>query len=97
MSKKKESYIIEPVTELPSKRFPVKAKIYDDILKDVLSKPKGYYKIIVPDRKPSSVYQVLLKRIKKGSVAIGKSGEEVKIEFPLKIHFIGKTVFIEKL
>jgi len=99
MSKKETEthYVVEPVSELPRKRFPVKAKVYDDIIKDVLSRPKGHYKIDIPNKKPSSVYQVLAKRIKMGSVAVGKSGKEYKVEYPLKIHFINKTVYIEKL
>jgi hypothetical protein len=80
---KSEFKIKEPVDKLPAKAFPRRVLVYDQLLKALDKKPNGIYPIEVTDKKPMTVYIALSKRLK------GKKD--------LKIHFIDKTVYIEKL
>jgi copper chaperone CopZ len=84
MSKKKEIekiYTIEKVEVLPPSK---KARItfYDDIINEILQRDRGFYKIIVKERHPKTVYSSLIKRIK---------------DKPLKLHIRKNEIFLEKL
>ena len=84
MSKReKESFKILPIETLPKRHFPVRQLVYDNILKELESKSKGNYKIEIPNKKSQSVYLALTKRCKNRK--------------NLKVHFISKTVYVEKL
>jgi len=75
--------IKEAVDKLPAKAFPRRVLVYDQLLKALDKKPSGIYPIEITDRKPTTSYIALSKRLK------GRKD--------LKIHFMDKTVFIEKL
>ncbi|MCS7113923.1 MAG: hypothetical protein RMJ15_07060 [Nitrososphaerota archaeon] len=81
MSTKKPK-LYEPVE--PPKIVKAKRVLeYDELIKSISNEPKGWYKINIPNRKPSTVYVALAKRLK------GRTD--------LKLHFINKVVYIEKL
>ena len=61
MSKKVEFSII-PEKIPPSRK--AKTSLYTDIVKGVLERGKGSYRIDVPDKKPKTLYQGLVKKIK---------------------------------
>jgi hypothetical protein len=73
----------EAIKKLPPRKFPAKAKVYNDIIEAIESKPKGFYPIEVANKKPMTVYVALNKRI----------GTRKDI----KLHMRGKTVYIEKV
>jgi hypothetical protein len=84
MSKKvKPEYQIEAVETLPkSKREKVAA--YDSIIKDLEGKEKGFYKVSIPNKKATTIYVGLIKRVK-----------DKRDKF--KLHMVNKEVYIEKL
>jgi len=73
----------EPLKKLPPRKFPAKAKVYNDIIETVESKPKGFYPIEVPNKKPMTVYVALSKRLKNNK--------------NLRLHMRGSTIYIEKM
>ncbi|MEM0007257.1 MAG: hypothetical protein QXR89_03185 [Candidatus Bathyarchaeia archaeon] len=56
---------------------------YDELIKSIESEPKGWYKVTIPNRKPSTIFVALAKKLR------GRRD--------LKLHFINKTVYIEKI
>jgi prophage antirepressor-like protein len=85
MSKRKEKpkFEIVPIEELP-KAKKLRETIYDEVVKEILKQPKGFYKISIEEKKSSSVYSALAKRI-------------TERKLPLKIHARSKEVYLEKL
>ena len=75
--------IKEPIDKLPRKASSRRVLIYDQLLKALDKKPIGIYPIEVSDKKPMTVYVALSKRLKDRK--------------DLKLHFMDKTVYIEKL
>ena len=73
----------EPLKKLPPRKFPAKAKVYNDIIEAVESKPKGFYPIEVTNKKLMTVYVALSKRLKDRK--------------DLKLHIRGKIIYLEKL
>ncbi|MEM3666892.1 MAG: hypothetical protein QW222_07420 [Candidatus Bathyarchaeia archaeon] len=80
MSKKVKLY--EPV-EAPKIVKAKKVKEYDELIESISKEPSGWYKINIPDRKSSTVYVALAKKL--------------RCSKDFKLHFINKTVYIEKL
>ncbi|MEM3688207.1 MAG: hypothetical protein QXW80_06855 [Candidatus Micrarchaeia archaeon] len=62
---------------------PKKVMEYEELIKAIEGEPKGWYKVTIPNRKPSTIFVALAKKLK---------GRE-----DLKLHFINKTVYIEKV
>jgi|GEM_PF-5419057 hypothetical protein len=56
-------YEIKKVDKLPPSRAR-KVTVYDRLLEDTLKKGTGVYEIKIPNRKSSSVYSAISKRIK---------------------------------
>jgi hypothetical protein len=68
----------------PVERPPIKrVKEYDELINSISKEPTGWYKVSIPNRKHQTMYVALSKRL--------KGSKE------LKVHFINKTVYIEKL
>ena len=84
MSKRIPKYKIEKVEELPPLKRKVAETLYDEIVRDILSKPKGYYMVEVEGRKLKAIYPAIKKRIIRGSL-------------PLKLHVRSGSLFIEKI
>lgn len=76
------SFKVEKVNELPGGKR-VKSKLYDDIIADVSSKQAGIYCVTVENKKTSTLYQQLGKRLKDNKT--------------LKLHKRGENIYIEKL
>lgn len=83
MSKEKEPFKITELEKLPKRKFPAKVLLYDLIIEDIERRGKGVYKIEVPNRKATTVYSALNKRV--------KDREDIKL------HFIGGVVQLEVL
>jgi hypothetical protein len=83
MSKKEKLFSIEPVKELPA---PIKAKVtvYDQVLSEILPRPKGIYQISIQSKNIKSVYPAIAKRIKDQKL-------------PLKLHIRTNQIYLEKL
>jgi len=83
MSKKEKPFTIEPVKELPA---PIKAKItaYDQVLSDILPRPKGIYQISIQGKSIKSIHPALSTRIKNQKL-------------PLKLHIRANQIYLEKL
>ncbi|MEM3714214.1 MAG: hypothetical protein QXF82_04625 [Nitrososphaeria archaeon] len=80
MSKKVKLYErVEP----PKVVRPRKVPEYEELIKAIENEQVGWYKVNIPNKKPSTVYVALAKRLK------GRTN--------LKLHFINKVVYIEKL
>jgi hypothetical protein len=75
--------IKEPVNKLPRKASSRRVLVYDQLLKALDKKPNGIYPIEITDKKPMTVYVALSKRLRDRK--------------DLKLHFMDKTVYIEKL
>ncbi|MEM1551725.1 MAG: hypothetical protein QXH03_03550 [Candidatus Bathyarchaeia archaeon] len=85
MNKKiKLKYIIERVEELPPPKRKLRESIYDEIIQDVLNRPKGFYRIEIEGKPLKVMYAPLNKRI-------------VERKLPLKLRIRSGELFIEKL
>jgi hypothetical protein len=82
MSKKVEFNII-PERIPPSVRE--KTSLYSDIIKAVLQKGKGSYRIDLPNKKPKTLYQTLASKIRNSK------------QKNLKVYIRGNNVYIEVL
>jgi hypothetical protein len=60
----KEPFEIKPVDALPSKSFPKKSAVYDQLIKALENRVVGNYEISIPGKKPSTTYQALASRLK---------------------------------
>jgi len=74
---------VEPVKTLPKSLKRARQPIYDDLIKDIMKRGKGYYKVSIPDRKTKSVYVALSKRLKGNK--------------SLKLHIRGSDIYLEKV
>lgn len=78
---KRLSFKIEEVKELPEKAYKGRIKAYDDLIKTIKQKPKGFYRVQVTGKKPKSLHVALLKRLEK--------------EEKIKVRMRGDQVFLE--
>ena len=69
--------------EPPKIRRIAKVKEYDEVIESIGKEPSGWYKVNIPNKKPNTVYVALSKKLK------GRTD--------LKLHFVNKIVYIEKL
>jgi len=69
--------------EPPKIRRIAKVKEYDEVIESISKEPNGWYKVNIPNKKPNTVYVALSKKLK------GRTD--------LKLHFVNKVVYIEKL
>jgi len=69
--------------EPPKIKKVARVKEYDELIEAISNEPNGWYKVNIPNKKPQTVYVALSKKLK------GRTD--------LKLHFINKTVYIEKL
>ena len=77
------SYKIEPVKKLPiSKKVGRRNPVYDNIITEISTKPKGFYKVTIEEKKIGTLYQMFNKRLK-GSKT-------------LKLHIRDKELYLEK-
>jgi len=77
------SYKIEPVKKLPiSKKIGRRNPIYDNIITEIESKSKGFYKVTIEGKKIGTLYQMFNKRLKGNKT--------------LKLYIRDKELFIEK-
>ncbi len=95
MSKKdkKEKLFIEIGERMKEEPKGVKGKTatskeYDDVVKAMLSKEKGYYPITIKGRNKATVKQALIKRI-------GGEKKPTTITNKLRVHEIKNTIYIE--
>jgi len=84
MSKKVKPYKIERVEELPLPKRKLKEIVYDEVIKEILDRPKGYYRIEIEGKKLKSMYPAFKKRI------LAKN-------LPLKLRVRGSELYIEKV
>ena len=83
MSKRIPKYKIEKVDELPPLKRKVAETLYDEIVRDILNRPKGFYLVEVEGRKLKAIYPAIKKRIIKNSL-------------PLRLHVRSGNLYIEK-
>ena len=77
------SYKIEPVKKLPiSKKIGRRNPIYVNIITEIESKSKGFYKVTIEGKKIGTLYQMFNKRLKGNKT--------------LKLYIRDKELFIEK-
>jgi hypothetical protein len=60
-----------------------RVKEYSQLIESITNEPVGWYKVNIPNKKPQTVYVALSKKLK------GRTD--------LKLHFVNKVVYIEKL
>ena len=78
MSKTKPKFKIERVEALPKPKRPLRHSIYDDLVKELLKKDKGIYKISIEGKTLKQIYPALSKRITERKLPLklrGRSGE----------------------
>jgi hypothetical protein len=63
VSKREAKYSIERM-ELPKTTRRERDPIYDNIIRDMLSKDKGNYRISIASKKPATLFAALSKRVK---------------------------------
>jgi hypothetical protein len=69
--------------EPPKIKKVARVKEYDEVIESISKEPSGWYKINIPNKKTQTVYVALSKKLK------GRTD--------LKLHFVNKVVYIEKL
>jgi hypothetical protein len=69
--------------EPPKIKKVARVKEYDELIESISKESTGWFKVNIPNKKPNTVYVALSKKLK------GRTD--------LKLHFINKTVYIEKL
>jgi hypothetical protein len=60
-----------------------RVKEYSQLIESITNEASGWYKVNIPNKKPQTVYVALSKKLK------GRTD--------LKLHFVNKVVYIEKL
>jgi hypothetical protein len=85
MSKKRieKPYAIQPVSELPPTKRKLRETIYDDVIKDLMGKEKGIYKITIEGKTLKTIYPALNKRI-------------IERKLPMKLRVRSGELYIEK-
>ena len=85
MSKKRieKPYTVEPVSELPPTKRKLRETIYDDVIKDLMGKEKGIYKIAIEGKTLKTIYPALNKRI-------------TEKKLPMKLRVRSGELYIEK-
>ena len=85
MSKKRTErpYTIEQIPELPPAKRKLRETIYDDVVAELIEKPKGFYKVSIEGKRLKSIYPALNKRI-----------SERKL--PMKLRVRSGELYIEK-
>jgi hypothetical protein len=61
--KKTQTPLIQKVEELPPSHRPQRQTVYADVIKMIQEAPAGIYKINIPNKKPTTILNVLRKRI----------------------------------
>jgi hypothetical protein len=86
MSKKKveKPFTIELVSELPPAKRKLRETLYDDVIKDLMGKEKGIYKITIEGKTLKTIYPALNKRI-------------VERKLPMKLRVRSGELYIEKI
>jgi predicted transcriptional regulator len=64
MSKTKPTFKIKKLEKLPPKRFPEKAKEYDELIAEIRKKEAGIYEIEMEGKNPKTLYSAFAKRLK---------------------------------
>jgi len=82
MSKRK-TYVVTPIEQLPPTKKRLRETVYDDIIKDIQGRPKGFYKITIEGKKLKAMYPALNKRI-------------VERKLPMKLRMRSGELFIER-
>ena len=86
MSKKRieKPYTIEPVSELPPTKRKLRETIYDEVIAELIEKPKGFYKVSIEGKRLKSIYPALNKRI-------------TEKKLPMKLRVRSGELYIEKI
>jgi hypothetical protein len=86
MSKKRieKPFTIEPISELPPAKRKLRETIYDDVIAELMEKPKGFYKVSIEGKRLKSVYPALGKRI-------------AERKLPMKLRVRSGELYIEKI
>lgn len=74
---------IEEVKELPKPKRPLRSSIYDEVIKELMRRDKGIFKIEVEGKTLKQVYPAISKRITEGKL-------------PLKLRVRSGALFVEK-